>query len=57
MRRFLTKKDLKIKRKQTIYTGIGILIIIALYLFLTREKKPVPEAPVVCVTPTQQQDV
>lgn len=57
MRRFLTKKDLKIKRKQTIYTGIGILIIIALYFFLTREKKPVPEAPVVCVTPTQQQDV
>lgn len=57
MRRFLTKKDLKIKRKQTIYTGIGILIIIVLYLFLTREKKPVPEAPVVCVTPTQQQDV
>ncbi len=57
MRRFLTKKDLNIKRKQTIYTGIGILIIIALYLFLTREKKPVPEAPVVCVTPTQQQDV
>lgn len=57
MRRFLTKKNLNIKRKQTIYTGIGILIIIALYLFLTREKKPVPEAPVVCVTPTQQQDV
>lgn len=57
MRRFLTKKDLKVKRKQTIYTGIGILIIIALYLFLTQEKKPVPEAPVVCVTPTQQQDV
>ena len=28
-----------------------------MYLFLTREKKPVPEAPVVCVTPTQQQDV
>lgn len=57
MRRFLTKKDLKVKRKQTIYTGIGILIIVALYLFLTQEKKPEPEAPVVSVTPAQQQDV
>lgn len=57
MRRFLTRKDLKVKRKQTIYAGIGIIIIVALYLFLTQEKKPVPEAPIVSVTPTQQQDV
>lgn len=57
MRRFLTRKDLKVKRKQTIYAGIGIIIIVALYLFLTQEKKPVPEAPIVSVTPAQQQDV
>lgn len=57
MRRFLTRKDLKVKRKQTIYAGIGVLFIVALYLFLTQEKKPVPEAPTVSITPAQQQDV
>lgn len=57
MRRFLTRKDLKVKRKQTIYAGIGIIVIVALYMFLTREKKPVAEVPIVSVMPAQQQDV
>jgi len=57
MRRFLTKKELKVKRKQTIYAGIGVIVIIVLYLFLTRKPTPTPELPVVCVTPAQQQDV
>lgn len=57
MRRFLTKKDLKLKKKQTIYTFIGVVVIIGIYLFLTREKKIEPEAPIVSVAPAQQQDV
>lgn len=57
MRRFLTKKDLKLKKKQTIYTIIGVVVIIGIYLFLTREKKTEPEAPIVSVAPAQQQDV
>ena len=57
MKRFLTKKDLKLKKKQTVYTVIGIIVIIAVYWFLTREKAVEPEAPVVSVTPAQQQDV
>ena len=57
MRRFLTKKDLKLKKKQTIYAVIGIIVIIGLYWFLTRERKTEPEAPIVSVTPAQQQDV
>lgn len=57
MRRFLTKKELKVKRKQTIYAGIGVIVIIVLYLFLTRKPTSTPELPVVCVTPAQQQDV
>ena len=57
MRRFLTKKELKVKRKQTIYAGIGVIVIIVLYLFLTRKPTPTQELPVVCVTPAQQQDV
>ncbi len=57
MRRFLTKKDLKLKKKQTIYAAIGIVVIVGIYLFLTREKKVEPEAPIVSVAPAQQQDV
>lgn len=57
MKRFLTKKDLKVKRKQTIYAGIGIAAVVLLYLFFTQEKKTAPEAPIVSVTPVIQQDV
>ena len=57
MKRFLTRKELKLKKKQSVYAAIGIVIIIALYLFLTREKHVEPEAPIVCVAPVQQQDV
>lgn len=57
MKRFLTKKDLKMKKRQTIYTVIGIAVILAVYWFVTREKETEPEAPIVSVTPAQQQDV
>lgn len=57
MKRFLTRKELKVKRKQTIYAGVGVAIIIALYFILTQKPAPVPEIPVVSVTPAQQQDV
>ena len=58
MKVFLTKRELKrLKRKQAIYTGLGIIIAIAIYLFLSREKSPAPEIPVISVTPAQQEDV
>lgn len=57
MKRFLTRKELKVKRKQTIYAGVGIAIIIALYFILTQKPTPIPEIPVVSITPAQQQDV
>ena len=57
MKRFLTKKDLKLKKRQTIYTVIGIAVILTVYWFVTREKETEPEAPIVSVTPAQQQEV
>ena len=57
MKRFLTKKDLKLKKRQTVYTVIGIIVIIAVYWFLTREKAVEPETPIVSVTPAKQQEV
>ncbi len=56
-KRFLTKRDLKLKKRQIIYTAVGIIAIIAVYLVLTREKEKAPEAPVVSVVPAQRQDV
>lgn len=57
MKRFLTRKDLKVKKKQTIYAIIGVAIIIGLYLYLTRDKETVPEAPIVSIMPVEKQDV
>lgn len=57
MKRFLTKKDLKFKRKQSIYACICIILVVGLYFFLTREKKMAPEEPVVCVEPVKQENV
>lgn len=57
MKRFLTRKDLKVKKKQTIYAIIGVAAIIGLYLYLTREEEKIPEAPIVSIMPVQKQDV
>ena len=57
MKRFLTRKELKVKRKQTVYAGVGIAIIIALYFILTQKAEPVPEIPIVSIAPAQKQDV
>lgn len=57
MKRFLSAKDLKVKRKQTVYAAIGIIVIIAVYLILTHKPKEAPELPIVHATPALQQDV
>ncbi len=57
MKRFLTKRELKLKRKQTIYAAIGIAVIIGIYFIVTREKEKAPDFPVVNVAPAAQQDV
>lgn len=48
---------MKVKKKQTIYAIIGVAIIIGLYLYLTRDKETVPEAPIVSIMPVEKQDV
>lgn len=57
MKRFLTRKELKVKRKELTYTIIGIAVILSLYFIFTREKKPAVEMPVVSVMPANQQNV
>ena len=57
MKRFLTRKEFKVKRKEMIYMVIGIAVILSLYFIFTREKKPVAETPIVSVMPASQQNV
>lgn len=51
------RKELRISRKKWIYTLACTALVIGVYLYLTREKKPAPEYPTVMVEPAGQQDV
>lgn len=57
MKRFLTKKDLKFKKKQAIYACICIILVVGLYFIFNRKEKPVIERPIVCVQPVVQENV
>ena len=55
--KYFSRKELKVKKRQTIYGVVGIIVIVCFYLFLTREKKTEPEAPVVTISTIQQENV
>ena len=55
--KYFSRKELKVKKRQTIYGVAGIIVIVCIYLFLTREKKTEPEAPVVTISTIQQENV
>lgn len=57
MKRFFTKKDLKIKKKQTIYAIICIIMVVGLYFIFNRKEEPVIERPIVCIKPVEQENV
>lgn len=55
--KYFSRKELKVKKRQTIYGVVGIIVIVCIYLFLTQEKKTEPEAPVVTISTIQQENV
>lgn len=55
--KYFSRKELKVKKRQTIYGVVGIIVIVCIYLFLTREKQTEPEAPVVTISTIQQENV
>ena len=57
MRYLSSRKELKIRKKKLLYTMVCIAVVVGAYLFLTRQKDPLPTYPVVSVMPVQQQDV
>lgn len=54
---FLTSKDLKGKKKQLLYVAISIAAVVVLYVIFTRKTPVEAEAPIVCVSPVERQDV
>lgn len=54
---FSSHADFRVNKKQALMGLIGILLIIFVLWLYTREKKPVPEIPVVSVAPVGQKDV
>ncbi len=57
MRLFFTKKELRLKKKRLVAMLVCMVIVLALYIVLTWEKKVVPVPPVVVVQPVEQEDV
>lgn len=57
MKRFLTKKDLRFKKKQAVYACICIILVVGIYFIFNRKKEHVIEKPIVCVEPVVQEDV
>ena len=55
--KYFSRKELKVKKRQTFYGVVGIIVIVCIYLFLTQEKKTEPEAPVVTISTIQQENV
>ena len=57
MRLFLSKKELKLKKKRTIATVVCIILILGIYWVLTRPHKAEPEIPTVIVEAAAKDDV
>ena len=57
IRPILTKKELKVDKKQTFWAVICTFLVIALLWILTRDREVIPDPPVVAVSPAEQQDV
>ena len=51
------KRNFRLRKKRLMYALLCMAALFVLYYFLTREKQPEPEYPVVSVMPVQQQNV
>ncbi len=51
------KRNFRLRKKRLVYALLCMAALFVLYYFLTREKQPEPEYPVVSVMPVQQQNV
>ena len=54
---YLTKTDLKVKKKQTVIATLCIILAVGLFWILNRKQQLTQLGPIVCVAPVVQQDV
>ena len=57
MRLFLTRKELKLRRKRTIVGIVCLALVVGIYWVLTRPHKAKPEIPTVIVEPAERDNV
>ena len=57
MKPFFKKREFRITKKQAVIAAIGIVLLVAIYWFITHRPAPAPDLPVVAVEPVTQDDV
>ena len=57
MKSFFKKREFRITKKQAVIAAVGIVLLVAIYWFITHRPAPAPDLPVVAVEPVAQDDV
>ena len=57
MKSFLKKREIRITRRQAVIAAIAVVVLVAIYWFVTHRPAPAPDLPVVAVEPVIQDDV
>ena len=51
MKSFLKKREIRITRRQAVIAAIAVVVLVAIYWFVTHRPAPAPDLPVVAVEP------
>ena len=57
MKPFFKKREFRITKKQAVIAAIAVVVLVAIYWFVTHRPAPAPDLPVVAVEPVIQDDV
>ena len=57
MKSFFKKREIRITKRQAVIAAIAIVVLAAIYWFVTHRPAPAPDLPVVAVEPVIQDDV
>ena len=49
MKSFLKKREIRITRRQAVIAAIAVVVLVAIYWFVTHRPAPAPDLPVVAV--------
>lgn len=57
MKSFFKKREIRITKRQAVIAAIAVVVLVAIYWFVTHRPAPAPDLPVVAVEPVIQDDV